>query len=112
MEARNPASGPGRPMLRTVVRAGEAGVAPADLKPKMRVRGLNFFYGAYQALRDIAPLELAGYALGTTYDPSFIEETGAQGNQGETSTGTGVVRASAGARFASRTRKASGTGTG
>ena len=40
-------------MLRTAVRPAEAGVALADLNPKLRVRGLNFFYGAYQALRDI-----------------------------------------------------------
>ena len=53
MEASNALSGAERPMLRTVVRAGHAGIAVADLKPKMRVRGLNFFYGAYQALRNI-----------------------------------------------------------
>jgi phosphate transport system ATP-binding protein len=54
MEASNAVSGAERPMLRTVVRTGHAGTAATDLKPKMRIRDLNFFYGAYQALRNIA----------------------------------------------------------
>jgi phosphate transport system ATP-binding protein len=54
MEASNPLSGAERPMLRTAVRTGQTAIAAADLKPKMRVRGLNFYYGAYQALRNIA----------------------------------------------------------
>jgi phosphate transport system ATP-binding protein len=39
-------------LIRTTVRAS---TAPAlhDLKPKLQVRGLNFFYGAYQALRNV-----------------------------------------------------------
>jgi len=39
-------------LIRTTVRAS---TTPAlhDLKPKLQVRGLNFFYGAYQALRNI-----------------------------------------------------------
>jgi phosphate transport system ATP-binding protein len=41
-------------LLRTAVRAGQPGVAAADLKPKMRIRGLNFYYGSYQALRGIS----------------------------------------------------------
>src|SRR6185436_15507071 len=39
-------------LLRTAVRAA-ATPALHDLKPKLQVRGLNFFYGAYQALRNI-----------------------------------------------------------
>src|SRR5262249_9557743 len=42
-----------RPMLRTAVRPGQAPVSAADLPAKLRVRNLNFFYGAYHALRDI-----------------------------------------------------------
>src|ERR1044071_2091210 len=38
--------------LRTAVRPTGT-PALHDLKPKLQVRGLNFFYGAYQALRDI-----------------------------------------------------------
>src|SRR5258708_2173727 len=54
MEASNALSGAERPALRTAVRTGQTAIAAADLKPKMRVRGLNFYYGAYQALRNIA----------------------------------------------------------
>jgi phosphate transport system ATP-binding protein len=39
-------------LLRTSVRPA-AGPALHELKPKLQVRGLNFFYGAYQALRNI-----------------------------------------------------------
>src|SRR6478752_2254185 len=39
-------------LLRPAVRPA-AGPALHDLKPKLQVRGLNFFYGAYQALRNI-----------------------------------------------------------
>ena len=39
-------------LLRTAVRATSS-PALHDLKPKLQVRGLNFFYGAYQALRNI-----------------------------------------------------------
>src|SRR5678815_4415697 len=39
-------------LIRTTVRA-RATPALHDLKPKLQVRGLNFFYGAYQALRSI-----------------------------------------------------------
>src|ERR1044071_1155958 len=38
--------------LRTAVRPTGT-PALHDLKPKLQVRGLNFFYGAYQALRNI-----------------------------------------------------------
>jgi phosphate transport system ATP-binding protein len=54
MEASNTLSGTERPMLRHAVRAGQPGTAMADLKPKMRIRGLNFYYGSYQALRGIS----------------------------------------------------------
>jgi phosphate transport system ATP-binding protein len=39
-------------MIRTAVRSGGT-PALQDLKPKLRVRGLNFYYGGYQALRNI-----------------------------------------------------------
>ena len=39
-------------LLRPAVRPA-AGPALHDLKAKLQVRGLNFFYGAYQALRNI-----------------------------------------------------------
>jgi phosphate transport system ATP-binding protein len=39
-------------LIRTTVRASTT-AALHDLKPKLQVRGLNFFYGAYQALRNI-----------------------------------------------------------
>ena len=39
-------------MLRTAVRPSVPG-APSDLPPKLRVKNLNFYYGAYHALRDI-----------------------------------------------------------
>ena len=53
MEAQNALAGQDRPMLRTTVRPGQPPVVASDLPPKLRVRGLNFFYGAYHALRDI-----------------------------------------------------------
>src|SRR5678810_1269747 len=42
-----------RPILRTAVRAGPA-PAPGELAPKLRVRNLSFYYGDYQALRNIS----------------------------------------------------------
>jgi phosphate transport system ATP-binding protein len=48
------AVGAERPMLRTAVRSGQVPVAATDLPSKLRVRNLNFFYGAYHALRDIS----------------------------------------------------------
>ena len=42
------------PVIRTVVRQAAPGAAALqDLKPKLQVRKLSFFYGAYQALRNI-----------------------------------------------------------
>jgi phosphate transport system ATP-binding protein len=40
-------------LIRTTVRATTTTAALQDLPPKLQVRGLNFFYGAYQALRNI-----------------------------------------------------------
>jgi phosphate transport system ATP-binding protein len=53
MEATNAVSGSERPMLRTAVRSGQPDLALTELQPKLRVRNLNFYYGAYHALRDI-----------------------------------------------------------
>src|ERR1043165_2544384 len=41
-------------LIRTAVRSTAGTPALQDLKPKLQVRGLNFFYGAYQALRNIS----------------------------------------------------------
>jgi phosphate transport system ATP-binding protein len=43
-----------RPLIRTAVRGGEPVPSPADLPVKLRVRNLNFYYGAYQALHNIS----------------------------------------------------------
>jgi phosphate transport system ATP-binding protein len=41
-------------MIHTAVRApGPDALAPADLKPKMKIKGLNFYYGGFQALKNI-----------------------------------------------------------
>jgi len=42
-----------RPGMRMAARPGQATVSPEDLKPKLQVRNLNFFYGAFHALHDI-----------------------------------------------------------
>jgi phosphate transport system ATP-binding protein len=42
-----------RPMIRTAVRGGQPDAQPADLKPKISINKLSFYYGAYQALHDI-----------------------------------------------------------
>src|SRR3954465_12546665 len=44
----------GRPLIRPAVRGGEPAPALADLPVKLRVRNLNFYYGAYQALHNIS----------------------------------------------------------
>jgi len=54
MEATRTGQEAARPSIRTAVRAGHPALAAADLKSKLRVRNLNFYYGAYQALRDIS----------------------------------------------------------
>ena len=41
-------------MIHTAVRpAGPEALATADLKPKMKIKGLNFYYGGFQALKNI-----------------------------------------------------------
>jgi polar amino acid transport system ATP-binding protein len=40
-----------RPMIH--VRPGEAGVPASELKPKLRIKGLNFYYGGFHALKSI-----------------------------------------------------------
>jgi phosphate transport system ATP-binding protein len=40
-----------RPMIH--IRPGEAGVPASDLKPKLRIKGLNFYYGGFHALKSI-----------------------------------------------------------
>ena len=40
-------------LIQTAVRPAESSIALADLKPKLRVRDLSFYYGTYQALRGI-----------------------------------------------------------
>jgi len=42
-----------RPLIRTAVR-GEAVPPPGDLPAKLKVRNLNFYYGHYQALKNIS----------------------------------------------------------
>ena len=41
-----------RPAIRTAVRAGNG--AQADFKAKLRIKGLNFYYGGFQALKNIS----------------------------------------------------------
>ena len=43
-----------RPLIRTAVRGGEPAPAAGELPAKLRVRKLNFYYGAYQALHNIS----------------------------------------------------------
>src|SRR5262249_13652246 len=43
----------GRPLIRTAVRGGESAAAAAALPPKLRVRTLNLYYGAFHALHNI-----------------------------------------------------------
>jgi phosphate transport system ATP-binding protein len=55
-------------LLRAAVRPA-TGPALHELKPKLRVRGLNFFYGAYQALRNIT-LDIAEHKVTAFIGPS------------------------------------------
>jgi len=45
-----------RPAIHTAVRAdpGREAAAPEDLKAKLRIRGLNFYYGGFHALKNIS----------------------------------------------------------
>ncbi len=44
-----------RPMIHTATRAasGEQSVAAADLKAKLKIKGLNFYYGGFQAIKNV-----------------------------------------------------------
>ena len=44
-----------RPTIHTSMREGRAeGIAaPSDLKPKLKIKGLNFYYGGFRALKDV-----------------------------------------------------------
>ncbi len=55
METSSVARAAQRPAIQTVVRpdAGRDGEALADLKPKLRIRDLNFYYGGFHALKNI-----------------------------------------------------------
>jgi len=45
-----------RPTIQTAVRAARPGesAAPSELKPKLKIKGLNFYYGGFQALKSIS----------------------------------------------------------
>jgi len=44
-----------RPTIHTVMREARAGeLAPSELKPKLKIKGLNFYYGGFQALKGIS----------------------------------------------------------
>ena len=43
----------GRPLIHTAIRPAEAGATASDLKPKLRINGLNFYYGGFHALKNI-----------------------------------------------------------
>jgi phosphate transport system ATP-binding protein len=50
----NYATPAGRPTIHTAVQSSGGSVpAPSELKAKLRIRGLSFYYGAYQALKSI-----------------------------------------------------------
>ncbi|HYX66045.1 MAG TPA: ATP-binding cassette domain-containing protein, partial [Burkholderiales bacterium] len=51
MEASNAAP---RPIIRTALPAGRSAQPAAALKPKLEIRDLNFYYGDYQALKNIS----------------------------------------------------------
>ena len=44
-----------RPKIHTSMREGRADgiAAPSDLKPKLKIKGLNFYYGGFRALKDV-----------------------------------------------------------
>jgi len=45
-----------RPSIQTAVRAGQGEAAPAlaELKPKLSIRNLNFYYGAFHAIKNVS----------------------------------------------------------
>jgi phosphate transport system ATP-binding protein len=54
MEA-SAASAATRPTIHTAMREGRVAdaAAPSELKPKLEIRGLNFYYGGFRALKDV-----------------------------------------------------------
>jgi len=44
-----------RPTIHTAMRAERVAgvVAPSDLKPKLKIKGLNFYYGGFQAIKNV-----------------------------------------------------------
>jgi len=60
-----------RPMIETVVRAASAEetVPVADLKPKLRIRKLDFYYGGFQALKNVT-LDIAERKVTAFIGPS------------------------------------------
>src|SRR4029079_9745109 len=44
-----------RPTIHTAMREGRAtgAAAPSDLKPKLRINGLNFYYGGFHAIKNV-----------------------------------------------------------
>ena len=53
MEAAREATESGRPLIHTAVRQGAPAQPAETLVPKLQVRNLGFFYGAYQALHEV-----------------------------------------------------------
>ena len=53
--AASSATTPVRPAIRTAMREGRVAesVAPSDLKPKLRINGLNFYYGGFHAIKNV-----------------------------------------------------------
>jgi phosphate transport system ATP-binding protein len=43
-----------RPAIRTALAGGRPPESPAAMRPKLRIRDLNFYYGQYQALKNIS----------------------------------------------------------
>jgi len=60
-----------RPMIETAVRAASAEetVPVADLNPKLRIKKLNFYYGGFQALKNVT-LDIAERKVTAFIGPS------------------------------------------
>lgn len=66
------AARPARPTLKTVLRdtpGGETPAAVADLPPKLKIRDLNFYYGGFQALKNIT-MDIAEHRVTAFIGPS------------------------------------------
>ena len=65
------AMAPARPMIETAVRAASAEetVPVADLNPKLRIKKLNFYYGGFQALKNVT-LDIAERKVTAFIGPS------------------------------------------